>query len=157
MLSVSKNPKAGLNFHQLTSAVLAVCEISIKKKRGFSLFYTKKSSDFKWLNMQQRHSALNLTCYHGFYPNIFGQAFIDMLFLYFLKSLFCYMALQKSARIYGDNLKKIKPNDLNGLLVPHSNWFSQHTNKYWSNEMNFFEFNGILSGDTGSLFNTLIK
>jgi len=31
-------------------------------------------------------SALNLTCYHGFYPNIFGQAFIDRLFLYFLFS-----------------------------------------------------------------------
>lgn len=98
--------------------------------------------------------ALNLTCYHGFYPNIFGQAFVDRLFLYF-HSKVCYMVLQKNTRIYGDNLKKFEPNDLNELLVPHPNWFSQNTDKYWGNEMSFFKLKGVLSDEAESLFNTL--
>ena len=101
-------------------------------------------------------SALNLTCYHGFYPNIFGQVFIDRLFLYF-HSKTGYKVLQKNTRIYGDNLKKFEPNDLNELLVPHPDWFSQNTDKSWSNEMSFFKRKGSLSDTAESLFDTLVK
>ena len=101
-------------------------------------------------------TALNLTCYHGFYPNIFGQSFIDMLFLYF-HSKSGFMILEKNARVYGDNLKKFEPNDLNELLVPHPNWFSCYTDEYWNNEMNFFKSNNTLSDNTQSLFNSLMK
>ncbi len=101
-------------------------------------------------------SALNLTCYHGFYPNIFGQTSINLLFLYF-HSKACYTILQKNTRIYGDNLKKFEPNDLNELLVPHPNWFSQNTDKYWNSEMNFFKCNNALSNKAESLFSSLIK
>ena len=101
-------------------------------------------------------SALNLTCYHGFYPNIFGLPFINMLFLYF-HSKACYMILQKNTRIYGDNLKKFEPNDLNEILVPHPNWFSLYTDNDWNKEMNFFKCNNALSSKTESLFNSLIN
>ena len=101
-------------------------------------------------------SALTLTCYHGFYPNIFGKKSVDMLFLY-LHSKVCYAILQKNTRIYGDNLKKFEPNDLNEILVPHPNWFSQYKDKHWRGEMNFFKRNHTISNKTESLFNSLIK
>ena len=145
------------------------------EKKGFHLRYlTRKRTP--WYRIENRNpapilfgvfsrntfkiirnysSALNLTCYHGFYPNIFGNSFIDMLFLYF-HSKTCFMILQQNARIYGDNLQKFEPNDLNKIFVPHPNWFSQRTDKYWSDEMNFFKQSGCLSNKTESLFNSLI-
>ena len=146
------------------------------EKKGFHLRYLTSKRN-PWYKIEERQpapilfgvfsrgtfkiirnysSTLNLTCYHGFYPNRFGQAFIDMLFLYF-HSKTCYMALEKNTRIYGDNLKKFEPNDLNELPVPRPNWFSQHTNKRWSNEMNFFKHNNTLSNEAESLFSSLIN
>ena len=145
--------KKGVHLRYLTSKRNPWYRIE-KRQPAPILFGVFSRNTFKII--RNYSSALNLTCYHGFYPNIFGQSLIDMLFLYF-HSKACYMALQKSARIYGDNLKKFEPNDLNELLVPHFNWFSQYTNKYWGNEMKFFKLNGILSDDAESSFNTLIK
>jgi len=67
-------------------------------------------------------SALNLTCYHGFYPNLFGERFIDHIFLY-LRSNAAQHILGLSIRRYGDKLDKFEPNDLNSAHVPSPSFF----------------------------------
>ena len=62
-------------------------------------------------------SALNLTCFHGFQPNLFGAGFLDQLFLY-LASAIGRETLSLSMRRYGDSLDKFEPNDLNVALAP---------------------------------------
>jgi adenine-specific DNA-methyltransferase len=61
--------------------------------------------------------AINLTCYHCFYPNLFGRPFVDRLFLYF-QSQSARKILSLSLRRYGDSLDKFEPNDLNEALAP---------------------------------------
>ena len=145
--------KKGLHLRYLTSKRNPWYKVE-KRQPAPILFGVFSRDTFKII--RNYSSALNLTCYHGFYPNLFGQTFIDRLFLYF-HSKACHKALQKNTRVYGDNLKKFEPNDLNELLVPHPNWFSQNTDKYWDKEMSFFKLKGILSYDVESLFNALIK
>jgi adenine-specific DNA-methyltransferase len=67
-------------------------------------------------------SAVNLTCFHGFYPTMFGNAYIDRLFLYF-NSQAARRILSMSMRRYGDGLDKFEPNDLNQGLAPSFSWF----------------------------------
>lgn len=67
-------------------------------------------------------SAVNLTCFHGFHPNIFGSAYVDKLFLYF-QSKVAQKILSMSMRRYGDGLVKFEPNDLNYALAPSFSWF----------------------------------
>lgn len=69
-------------------------------------------------------TAINLTCYHGFYPNIFGQAIVDSLFLYF-QSRAARRLLELNMRRYGDSLDKFEPNDLNRALAPSLDWFAK--------------------------------
>ena len=61
--------------------------------------------------------ALNLTCFHGFQPNLSGQCYVDHLFLYF-HSHAGREIVSLSIRKYGDSLDKFEPNDLNRALVP---------------------------------------
>ena len=61
--------------------------------------------------------ALNLTCFHGFQPNLSGQCYVDQLFLYF-HSHPGREIVSLSIRKYGDSLDKFEPNDLNSALVP---------------------------------------
>ena len=67
--------------------------------------------------------ALNLTCFHGFYPNLVGQEVVDQLFLYF-QSQAARQILFQSMRRYGDGLDKFEPNDLNAALAPSPAWFA---------------------------------
>ncbi|GAB4212125.1 MAG: N-6 DNA methylase [Synechococcales cyanobacterium] len=69
-------------------------------------------------------SALNLTCFHGFYPNAFGQDWVDHLFLY-LQSRAARHLLGQQKRRYGEALDKFEPNDLNHALAPSSEWLAQ--------------------------------
>ena len=64
-----------------------------------------------------RSKALNLTCFHGFQPNLFGEQYLDQLFLY-LWSNVGREVVSLSMRKYGDALDKFEPNDLNVALVP---------------------------------------
>lgn len=66
--------------------------------------------------------AVNLTCFHGFYPNLFGQGVVDSLFLYF-QSRAARRLLELNMRRYGDSLDKFEPNDLNRALAPSIDWF----------------------------------
>ncbi len=67
-------------------------------------------------------SILNLTCFHGFHPNLFGSKYIDHLFLYFLSNT-GRSILSLSIRKYGASLDKFEPNDLNTALVPSPDFF----------------------------------
>ena len=69
-------------------------------------------------------TAVNLTCYHGFYPNLFGQSIVDSLFLYF-QSRAARRLLELNMRRYGDSLDKFEPNDLNQALAPSIDWFAK--------------------------------
>ena len=66
--------------------------------------------------------ALNLTCYHGFQPNLLGAAYLEHLFLY-LSSQAGRQIVARSMRQYGQALDKFEPNDLNDALVPTAAFF----------------------------------
>ena len=67
--------------------------------------------------IRNESNVLNLTCFHGFYPNLHGAQYLDRLFLY-LNSDIGRQIVSLSARRYGDGLSKFEPNDLNTALVP---------------------------------------
>lgn len=67
--------------------------------------------------IRNRSSALNLTCYHGFDPSVFGAEFVDRLFLY-LSSQPGRRILSLSVRRYGDALDKYEPGDLTTAAAP---------------------------------------
>lgn len=69
-------------------------------------------------------SAVSLTCFHCFYPNLFGAQFVDHLFLY-LCSRVGQQILSREVRKYGDKLDKFEPHDLNKSLVPSPEWFAR--------------------------------
>ena len=69
-------------------------------------------------------SAINLTSFHCFYPNLFGRQACDALFLYFQSSI-ARQILSISMRHYGDGLDKFEPNDLNHALAPSPSWLSR--------------------------------
>ena len=67
--------------------------------------------------VRNRSNVVNLSCFHGFHPNIYGQHYIDHLYLY-LASEPGRAIMSMSKREYGDSLDKFEPNDLNDALVP---------------------------------------
>jgi len=66
--------------------------------------------------------ALNLTCFHGFHPNLFGANYQEHLFLY-LSSDVGRQVVSLVMRKYGDSLDKFEPNDINDALVPSPEFF----------------------------------
>lgn len=72
--------------------------------------------------IRNRSGALNLTCFHGFESNIFGERYIDHLFIYLMSST-GRKILSLSKRRYGDALDKFEPNDLNNASVPNPQMF----------------------------------
>ena len=67
--------------------------------------------------VRNKSGVLNLTCFHGFQPNIWGEKYVDRLFLY-LHSETGREITSLSMRRYGDALDKFEPNDLNKAAVP---------------------------------------
>ena len=74
--------------------------------------------------VRNKANVLNLTCFHGFQPNIWGEKYIDRLFLY-LHSATGREITSLSMRRYGDALNKFEPNDLNKALVPTPQIFDE--------------------------------
>lgn len=72
--------------------------------------------------IRNRSNALNLTCYHGFQPDLFGNKHIDQLFLYFCSDV-GRQVTALCARKYGDDLDKFEPNDINAAKVPTAEFF----------------------------------
>lgn len=100
-------------------------------------------------------NALNLTCYHGFQPNIFGRRYVDRLFLYF-KSEAGRHVLSMNMRRYGDSLDKFEPNDLNHALCPNAEFFDQLGNEEVTREIEYLEKHGKLSARIESVFSSLL-
>jgi len=100
--------------------------------------------------------AINLTCFHGFYPNLFGQGIIDYLFLYF-NSKVAREILRINMRKYGDNLGKFEPNDLNTALVPSYDWFMNLGSDLIARSLKFIEKNGFIPDELESKFNSLLS
>jgi adenine-specific DNA-methyltransferase len=67
-------------------------------------------------------TAINFTCFHCFYPNMFGEQLINKLFVYFLSDL-GQEIIKTNKRSYGDELDKFEPGDLNDSLCPSQNQF----------------------------------
>ncbi|MDJ0844755.1 MAG: N-6 DNA methylase [Crocosphaera sp.] len=63
-------------------------------------------------------TAINFTCYHGFYPNIFGQNIINQLFIYLISDV-GQDIIKMNKRSYGNNLDKFEPGDLNNSYCPN--------------------------------------
>ncbi|MEO5355800.1 MAG: SAM-dependent methyltransferase [Nitrospirae bacterium YQR-1] len=67
-------------------------------------------------------TAINFTCFHSFYPNMFGEQIINKLFVYLLSDI-GQKIIQTNKRSYGDNLDKFEPGDLNNSFCPCQNQF----------------------------------
>ncbi|KAA0237348.1 MAG: SAM-dependent methyltransferase, partial [Chlorobiota bacterium] len=67
-------------------------------------------------------SSINFTCFHSFYPNLFGEHIIDKLFIYFLSGI-GQKIIKSNKRSYGDGLDKFEPGDLNESLCPNETQF----------------------------------
>lgn len=62
-------------------------------------------------------TAINFTCFHSFYPNIFGEQLVNKLFVYLLSDI-GQKIIKTNKRSYGDELDKFEPGDLNDSLCP---------------------------------------
>jgi adenine-specific DNA-methyltransferase len=67
-------------------------------------------------------TAINFTCFHSFYPNKFGEQFINKLFVYLLSDI-GQEIIKINKRSYGDELDKFEPRDLNDSLCPSQKQF----------------------------------
>ena len=87
--------------------------------------------------------GLNLTCYHGFQPNLLGAAYVEHLFLY-LSSQTGRQIVARSMRQYGRGLDKFEPNDLNDALVPTAAFFDTIPKEKVATAVRSLEENGAL-------------
>ena len=68
--------------------------------------------------------AINLTCFHSFYPNVFGENYINRIFIYLISDM-GQDIIMTNKRKYGRNLDKFEPGDLNDGYCPSMNQFDQ--------------------------------
>jgi adenine-specific DNA-methyltransferase len=66
--------------------------------------------------------AVNFTCYHSFYPNLFGENVLNKIFLYLFSDI-GQKIIQINKRSYGGKLEKFEPNDLNESYCPNIEQF----------------------------------
>ncbi len=100
--------------------------------------------------------ALNLTCFHGFQPNLSGQRYIDHLFLYF-HSQPGREIVSLSIRKYGGSLDKFEPNDLNGALVPAPRVLDTIPTAAVESAMLQLQTTGRMPADVDSWFSELMR
>jgi adenine-specific DNA-methyltransferase len=68
-------------------------------------------------------NVINFTCFHSFYPNMFGQKYINRLFVYFISRI-GQEIIKTNKRKYGNGLDKFEPGDLNSCLCPSMEQFN---------------------------------
>lgn len=93
--------------------------------------------------IRNKSEALNLTCYHGFQPDLFGIQYLEHLFLYFLSETGMEIT-SLSIRKYGDSLDKFEPNDLNSAMVPTPDFFDMLSQEMVKHALREVEVNGVL-------------
>ena len=101
--------------------------------------------------IRNRTDVLNLTCFHGFQPNLFGQTYIDRIFLYLMSDA-GRKTVSLCIREYGDALDKFEPNDLNGALAPDSDWLDGIDDTDVARSMAHIEATGVLPDDINARF-----
>ena len=106
--------------------------------------------------IRNESDVLNLTCFHGFYPNLHGAQYLDHLFLY-LNSSTGREIVSLSARRYGDGLSKFEPNDLNTALVPSPEVFDAIPPDSVTDAMRRLKETGTAPDCVESWFRTLRK
>lgn len=99
--------------------------------------------------------ALNLTCFHGFQPNMAGLKYVDHLFLY-LNSVAGSKILATNMRTYGDALDKFEPNDLNKAQVPCFEWFDAWSSDEVNRELDSIRWTGALTSAGQGKFDELL-
>ena len=102
--------------------------------------------------------ALNLTCFHGFYPNLWGAAYLDLLFLY-LKSKTGQLLLGQNQRKYGGDLDKFEPNDLNECFAPTEQYFEKINTELVQQLLRAYasQERADIQGEIDKIFNSLIR
>lgn len=100
--------------------------------------------------------ALNLTCYHGFIPNLFGLQYVDHLFLYFMSKVGREI-VSLSMRTYGDSLDKFEPNDLNTSMVPSPEFFDGFSESEVNLGIKHVTLTGRLPENLEEMFRALIQ
>ena len=105
--------------------------------------------------IRNRSEVLNLTCFHGFQPNIIGMAYLDRLFLY-LASAPGRDVVSLCVRRYGDALDKFEPNDLNQALVPGQQVFDDLSNGEVAKAVRCAERTGKTPGWIDTFFEQLM-
>ncbi len=98
--------------------------------------------------------AVSLTCFHSFYPNLFGAHFVEHLFLYFASPV-GQQIMSAEVRRYGAKLDKFEPHDLNKALVPTPEAFSSISNDAATEYVARLSRDGAASGLKG-LFDDLL-
>ena len=93
--------------------------------------------------IRNRSNALNLTCYHGFQPNLFGIQYQEHLFLY-LASKAGREIVALVSRKYGDSLDKFEPNDINEALVPTPEFFDSMAQEEIEAALLIFRCKGVI-------------
>ena len=106
--------------------------------------------------VRNESNVLNLTCFHGFYPNLYGTQYLDHLFLY-LNSSIGREIVSLYARRYGDGLSKFEPNDLNAALVPTPDVLDTIPPESIADAMKQLKETGAAPGRVESWFEHLIK
>ena len=106
--------------------------------------------------VRNRSDAVNLSCFHGFHPNIYGHHYIDHLYLY-LASEPGRRIMSMSKRQYGDALDKFEPNDLNDALVPGSTLLDSLDAEKIACAMEFMEENGNLPESINEFFEDKLR
>lgn len=104
--------------------------------------------------VRNESSALNLTCFHGFQPNLSGLKYLDHIFLY-LSSAVGQEIISLSMRRYGDGLNKFEPNDLNSALVPSPDVFDELSLSDVGKELEHLSETGTTPGYIESYFEKL--
>lgn len=93
--------------------------------------------------MRNELSVLNLTCFHGFQPNLSGLKYLNHIFLY-LSSAVGQEIVSLSMRKYGDGLNKFEPNDLNSALVPNPDVFDEIPLSYVDSALEYLRETGTI-------------
>lgn len=70
--------------------------------------------------------AISFTCFHSFYPNLFGENYINRLFVYLISEM-GQEIIMTNKREYGGKLDKFEPSDLNEGYCPRMEQFDQVT------------------------------
>ena len=99
--------------------------------------------------------ALNLTCFHGFQPNLLGLQYVDRLFLYLMSSA-GRKIVSLSIRKYGDALDKFEPNDLNTALVPGPSYLDGFSDREIDETLQQIRSDGFLPDRIEARFSDLV-